>query len=664
VATGNPDPGFPVFVYPARSMRRTLAALALATFAAGARADAGAAAADGPRATAAYVDELLVRARIMGLAEDPAWLRLGRWRRKPTGWVSEVDGLRFFRSFRGKTDPLAELASTLRGFFEPDRGDEDVHVQCRFPARLQFLTERLGIDPARLPRPACPKLALFRDQTAARAVTLVFSAYYLNNPVSSFGHTFLRLDKAEEARPGKGAELLDSGIDYGAKPDTLNPILYAVKGLLGFFPGQFNRMAYYYKVRTYADAESRDLWEYDLAMTPDEVRLLVSHLWELGQTYFDYWYLDENCSYHVLGAIEAAVPRVTLLDHVGAVVIPADTVKALFLNPGFVRAVHYRPSIRVQFDARAGGLDAREARLVERLYADGSTPFPDDLPPDRRAAVLDAAVDLVDLRHFRDLAVDAAPQAARTRHLLLARRAELRVQSPELQIPIPEERRPDLGHGSLRAGAGAVESTRGGAFAELSFRFALHDLADPPDGYPLLSGIEFLQTRLRLRLSDGQPFVDELWVLRITSLNDFGRFDLRPSWRLRVGAAAVNDAGCDGCLVPKAEAGTGFAKTLGPLDLYAGADAGIDARAGLSGIDGKGIRFGIGPGGLARLRLGRLAILLADARWQWLPGAAPGETFELRGTLRVPLGRRVALSLEALRAPTVREGSLVLQAFY
>jgi hypothetical protein len=339
-------------------------------------------------------------------------------------------------------------------------------------------------------------------------------------------------------------------------------------------------------------------------------------------------------------------------------------VKALFENPGFVRAVHYRPSIRVQFDARASGLDGREARLVERLYVEASTPFPDDLSPDRRAAVLDAAVDLVDLRHFRDLAVDAAPEAARTRHLLLVRRAELRIQSPELQIPVPEERRPDQGHGSFRVGAGGVESTRGGAFAEVDLRIALHDLGDPPEGYPVLSGVEFLQTRLRIRLSDGQPFVEELWALRITSLNDFGRFDLRPSWRLRVGAATVNDQGCDGCLVPKVEAGTGFARTLGPLDLYAGADLGIDARAGLSGIDGKGLRAGIGPGGLARLRLGSFAILLADARWQWLPGATPGETFELRGALRVPLGRRVALSLEARRAPTADEGSLVLHAFY
>ena len=113
-----------------------------------------------------------------------------------------------------------------------------------------------------------------------------------------------------------------------------------------------------------------------LVLTPEEIRLLARHLWELGGTWFAYWYLDENCSYHVLGALEAAAPRLELLTHVGkAVVLPADTVKALFRNPGLVRAVHYRPSIRTQFQARASDLTALEldtaielAQLVAQLF--------------------------------------------------------------------------------------------------------------------------------------------------------------------------------------------------------------------------------------------------------------------------------------------------------
>src|SRR5205085_2119317 len=93
-----------------------------------------------------------------------------------------------------------------------------------------------------------------------------------------------------------GHDLLDYGVDYSATADTSNPVLYAFKGIFGFFPGTFHIFPYYYKVREYNDYESRDLWEYDLSLTPQQVTMLVAHLYELGATYFDYYYIDENCS--------------------------------------------------------------------------------------------------------------------------------------------------------------------------------------------------------------------------------------------------------------------------------------------------------------------------------------------------------------------------------
>ena len=201
------------------------------------------------------------------LAEDPAWLRLGHWRKGLGGWKSEVDGREFFLAPGGKTDPAAELEATLEGLFSPGPfADELADPFCRFPARVQFLAARLGLDPAALPPRSCPKQEDFLARVRPGGVTLVFSSYYLNNPSSSFGHTLLRLDKADGALEGKHFELLDYGVDYAATVDTSNAILYAVKGLFGLFKGEFKHYAYYYKVRQYGDFESRDLWEYDLAL--------------------------------------------------------------------------------------------------------------------------------------------------------------------------------------------------------------------------------------------------------------------------------------------------------------------------------------------------------------------------------------------------------------
>jgi hypothetical protein len=250
--------------------------------------------------------------------------------------------------------------------------------------------------------------------------------------------------------------------------------------------------------------------------------------------------------------------------------------------------------------------------------------------------------------------------------VLLERRSALGVVSPPLEIAPPRERAPERGHGSLRLGAAGGWSDRDGALAVLDFRLALHDLGDPPAGYPVLSQIEFLPTRLRLAPSEGLVQLDESWFVRILSLNDLSRLDLRPSWRARFGAATVRDQACAACLAAQAELGAGFttAGLLGALDLYAGTDASFEWSPRLSGISDAPVRVGIGPGGIARLRLGDAAAVLADARWRWLPGADPDRTWDLRAVLRVHVARDVSLALEARRTPAGDEATAGVLGYY
>jgi hypothetical protein len=609
--------------------------------------------AEAPTTLAALVE----RARADRLASQPGWLRLGHWRpRLLGGFESEVDGKEFFLARNGKRDPAAELEATLAGFLdEAPHAEELDAARCRFPARLAFLSARLGIDPALLPPRPCPKLEAFLERVRPRGVTLVFSSYYLNNPASAFGHTLLRLDRTGQARAGKDAELLDYGVDFSATVTTSNALLYAFQGLFGLFHGEFKHYAYYYKVRQYGDYESRDLFEYELALDPAEVALLTAHIWELGGTWFRYWYLDENCSYQVLTALEAAAPRLELVRHVGrAVVLPSDTVQALFYNPGLVRAVHHRPSIRTQFQARARGLLAGEPSLVEELERDPAAPIPGHLPPGRRAAVLDAAVDLLDLRHARGLLVGADPEAAARRQLLLARRAAIPVPSPALQIPNPVQRRPEGGHRSLRLGAGGGAGRAAGGFASLDLRLALHDLLDPPDGYPPSAQIEFLPVRLRFYPATRRLELDDASLVRVYSVNPMGRFDLRPSWRMRAGATTVRDGGCHRCLAGSLDlgAGPGVADVLGVMDLLAFGDAELLLSGPLRGIRDAGVRLGLGPSGLVRLHAGTAVTFLAEARWRWFPEATPRSAWTLSAALRVHPGRNLSVGLEARRTPS------------
>ncbi|TMB17061.1 MAG: DUF4105 domain-containing protein, partial [Deltaproteobacteria bacterium] len=189
-----------------RPARAALLALSLST-------PGFALAGEGARPDPTYLPELLAAARNRSLSEDRSWLRLGHWRKRLLGgWESEADGPGLFLSPQGKRDPAAELEATLSGFFAAGDGapldrklaDPSLeHPQCRFPARFAWLAAALRIDLERLPPRSCPRFEAFWRRVSARSVTLVFSSYYLNNPASAFGHTFLRLGKEEVASSGE-----------------------------------------------------------------------------------------------------------------------------------------------------------------------------------------------------------------------------------------------------------------------------------------------------------------------------------------------------------------------------------------------------------------------------------------------------------------------------
>ena len=605
----------------------------------------------------AYLAELQARARELRLADEPGWLRLGHWRpRLLGGWEGEADGREFYLAKDGKAAPASELQATLAGFFDAasPKADELDDAQCRFPARFAWLAGKLGFDLARLPPRRCKRFDEFYERLQATGATLVFSSWYLNNPSSAFGHTFLRLDKAGVATAGRDAELLDYGVNYSANPENTNFLSYAVRGLLGGFRGEFSHYPYYYKVREYAEYESRDLWEYDLALTPGEVAMLVGHLWELGGTWFEYWYLHENCSYHVLAAIEAAAPRLDLLSHVGRIVLPSDTVKALFWNPGLVRQVQYRPSLRRVTDARLGLLDGAELELVEPLLGAPALPFPATLPPPRQAAVLDAALDLLDLRRGKPMLIGADPQAAAARQALLTRRSEVRVQSPRLELEPPVSSRPELGHAMHRAGAGAGVLGKVGPVAIADLRLSLHDLADPTAGYPPYSQIEFLPVRAALSTRTGRLEALDASLVRIVSLNELTRFEQRPSWHMRLGADLIRDGGCDRCVAAVAEGGTGFSALglLGGLDLSAGVDGVVDWSPRLDGVGEARVRLGGGPAALARVRLGERLSLVANGRYLFLPYTALHRSWSTGAEARVHLGRRFSVAATWRLDPT------------
>jgi hypothetical protein len=601
------------------------------------------------------VERLVRVAREKRLAERSMWWRLLHYRSGLFGVASEVDAGHFFNSPDGKTEPEAELDATLRGFFSPGPGDEGIqHPFCRFPARLAWLNAELHFDFRLLPRQPCGRFEEFRQRVDPESISLIFSSYFLNNPASAFGHTLLRLNKKRGPGGEERQALLDHGINFGANVDTGNAVLYALKGLAGMFAGEFTNVPYYFKVREYNDFESRDLWEFELALSPREVDMAVAHIWELGSALFAYYYLSENCSYQMLGILEVASPRIDLMSKLGWPVLPVDTLRAVAENRGLIRAINYRSSTRVQFRRRLSSLDGAEAELVFRLGEDPDLPLPASASPERQMAMLDTALDLIAFRHGKELLEPKSAASARAQRLQ-SRRARLGLISPPLTIPTPELENPLRGHERARLDLGEGYSTRSGFYHALDLRLALHDWSDPSAGYPETLSISFLPIRLRHYVERQRLEVEQASLIAITSLVPMDVFDQSISWHAHLGAARIHDEGCDECFAGLIEAGGGIAGGVFDDGVLAYLNFNT-ALAGLGPIDGGlgglPLRLGVGP--KAGLRLRPLPDLVSTLRGdlQYLPAQTPTFTWAASATLRWMYRQDFALSLEAQAFPS------------
>lgn len=561
-------------------------------------------------ASTSYESELVDRAKRADLASALTWRRLVHYepRNFGDGFISTADTPTFFLAEDGKTDPEAELVATLRAFFA------DPEAQCRFPARRMWLAKELGID-ERLPKPKCEKFEWWKGRLNGESATLVFAAAYLNNPASMFGHTFLRLNKK---RRGKGADLVAYTVNFAAVPTTENAIAYTFLGLAGGFPGMYSTMPYYMKVKEYTDLEDRDLWEYDLSLEPDEIERLVAHLWELGKVGFDYYYFDENCSYHLLSLLEVARPSLELTSQFGPYAIPADTLRVVLEQEGLVVGRRYRPSRWAEMLGRRAVLDGDERDLAVEI-AEGERAPTLDLEPERAAAVLDAALALLRYRSSDD----EDPPKKRERAILLAR-GKLRTPSIELNVESGEP--PDESHESTYVAAGGgVDSDA--PFASFELRFALHDLLGYPTGYVRGSQIEFVRTQIRVPIVADrgfEPSIETIRVLDIVSLSPIDTWAFRVSWRLATGLERQRPGG----LFYGIWGGPGLAlDVFGFAMLYAF----VEAELGAGPAFEDSVRAMIAGRGGVLIQIARPLRLQAEARYALALPTGEGRPYRLFG---------------------------------
>jgi hypothetical protein len=529
-----------------------------------------------------YLASLLEKAHREKVHEERTWeVLLHYTRTRSGGYQSRIDDPKFFLSTRGRTDPEGELAATLKSFFVADAKD-GTHAACRFPYRFQWLSERLGIDPARLPAFTCSERDKSISAIEAKSAVLVFPVGHINSPASMFGHTLIRIDGSSRS------SLISYAVNYAASGTDSNGFLYAWKGLTGGYKGYFSIMPYYEKVKEYNDLEHRDMWEYRLKLSEEEVRRIVTHCWELHQISSSYYFLDENCSYNLLFLIEAARPTLRLTEQTGLFVLPTQTIRIARAG-GILEEPLYRPSRGTRIRKMMSQLEEPGQLRAYQLAHDLAPPQPATEPKLAAMQELDLAVELAQYRFDRK---ELAKEPYNKLYLKLLRARSTLGAAPEGMYEVAQPPRPEAGHdtATLSPGGGV---RRGEPFVQIGFRPVFHTLNDPDQGYLPGAQIKFFDTALRYDVNSRDFQLKTLHLLDIFSLAPRDALFKPLSWKVNTGLDTEPLRNGQDYLLYRLNSGGGFAYNsplgglcylLGELDFNAGEKirAGATVGPGLS----------------------------------------------------------------------------------
>lgn len=439
-----------------------------------------------------------------------------------------------------------EVFQTQVGF------DTNLHPQCRFPARYELIKK---YSLAKFVDSKCPDFDTWLTSLSAEGMALVFAGNYPDNPGSIFGHTFLKITSSPSSRlqykARQHSPILDYALNYAANVDDSAGFFYAIKGLTGLYQGSFSLDPYYVKVNEYAEGEGRDIWEYHLNFTADESRFLLKHYWELRyQAEFDYYFLDDNCSFIILTLIDAVKPEWKLVDGDPWYVIPLETVKKLKKNKDAIKEIKYRPSVRKRSVDLYNSLTVKQKSNLSEVYAGKKSP----------QNINDADVLNTLAVHFfsQKSKYDGELNKDDERKL-----SNVLLRLSQLPTPKAKEAVPPLSpeHGHPIAQIKWRVGEQNGEYVDLGIAPGVHELSDAPLGY--LDYSELIISDLNFRYKDDKVILRSWDVMSVALFRPASLDAKLFSWRFNFGYQDQSTQYCVLCRQVSLEGEIGLSAEMG-----------------------------------------------------------------------------------------------------
>lgn len=453
--------------------------------------------------------------------DDVAWLKLLHYEKNGSSYVSLVENDEFFISAIGRKNARLEFNETIKQFNKSD----DVK-KCDFPARFMLLKEK-GLVEGNLD--ICSEYKKFVDDIQPKAVTMLFTNAYMSNPSSLFGHTLFRIDTKR-----KGTQLLAHGANFGADTGDETGVLYALKGLWGGYYGTFGIKPYYDVINLYNNIENRDIWEYELDFSDDELELFVAHMWEMKKAKIRYYFATKNCSYILLLMLEAVKPELELSDDFRYYVAPLNTLKVIDDIDGFIKSTNYRPSRQSKLKYRASLMNDNQTKAFIDIIKRGEIDL-SYLNEYEKADVLETAYQYIQYRYVEG-GLELNDYRKKSFALLKERSKIINQKQYFDELKVGEN--PIKSHGNKQIGM-SFGVRNGKEFQEISFKPLYNSLME--DSYGLLKGAEINVFDAKIRHYDikDKYVLDEFNLLKIRSLSGVDVMFSPFSYDIRLGVERI-----------------------------------------------------------------------------------------------------------------------------
>lgn len=466
-----------------------------------------------------------------------------------------------FLSHEGIKNPKAELIATIKAMHTlPVKGKHNEHVRCRFIARYFFLKEHIDF-PERLDNMSCPDFDSWVDINKIESASLVFASGYFKNPASFFGHPVLKFN----SKKGQSSSLLDITINNGADvPPNENPIKYIVRGLFGGYEARFSDTKFFQINHEYVESDLRDLWDYELNLSEEQLRKLIYFSWELLGHRFTYYFLLKNCGYFLEDLLQYALGE-RISPRSRFYTIPSKTffnlVKTENNGEPLVKNISRTASRHTKLYEKFLALSTAEKKSLNEYLENDNF---DDLNISERSKVrvIDTLIDyytFLQSKAKKDSSKQAYARAKAklfTARLSTPKQNNLWPQSPKTTSPPHEGNKPSLFRANI------VDNSEFGLGYLLRLRLANYDLTDLDEGRVANTKLNIFN--LEVVSFDGRERVRRFDIVDIVSPN-VSRTGLPGDgglgWGLRFGFEQADNS-CDDCLVAIAAGSVIKAKQL------------------------------------------------------------------------------------------------------